>query len=85
MERDCPVGLSAVASSLAQCGVGWWVQRARPRWPSLSSVLLCHWLQTGLEQRLIPPHTQQSLPLRWSPGPSVEFVPLPEAPSQTRV
>lgn len=55
------MGLSAMASSLAQCGVGW-VQWARSRngRACLSSVLLCHWLQIGLEQRLIPPHTLSS-------------------------
>lgn len=39
--------------------------------------------RAGLGHPHSPSHSQRSLPLQWSPGPSVVCVPLPEAPSQT--
>lgn len=56
------MGLSAVASSLAQCGVGWvGAVGQAPRWPSLPQCgSFMSLAAAGLEQRLIPPHTLSS-------------------------
>lgn len=61
----------------------WWsgrVLRTPPQFSSLSSRAPDGQARDSAPS---PSRSQRSLPLRWSPGPSMVSVPLPEAPSQT--